>query len=365
MKQTRLCLGLLLLALPAIAAASTLSPSHRRALVAIRNGDLTDLRAELDAGLDPDTKDAKGLPLLARCVDDNQAQMVAILVRRGADLAWRHPETRNGLGHLCVLWERPRVLDALLAAGMDPDLSGGRDKDKEPIEGSPLTLAAVQDEIEMVRILIRRGADLNFVDGLGGTPTSRAWEFDHEEIARLLERYGATDDAKVAKDDPLRVGTRAQPPQVASRSGGRAPAAGLFGLAGLPSGPAMGRRPVFEVTAATVLGGPLSGLWAAFSARHADWGLNANGHITRLEGGVTMQSSRRIDALPTDWARELYEIGVDQGHVPANPGAPFLVAPQGGAAIVAAQEEQRLQSLARAEAEPEAGSESQTRPVVD
>lgn len=366
-----------LLLVAASLSAAGLTPSHRRALTAIRDGDLAGLRAELDAGLDADAADPAGLRLMVHAVLDNQPELARELARRGADLRWRTAKGLNGYGHICVYRDRPRVLEVLLTAGLDPDQPGSRNGKGEALEGSPLTVAASEGKIEMVRILIRRGANLNHVDALGGTPTFRAWEAKEEEIARLLEKYGATDDPTAARRTPLRVGTRPVPPPVVARGTPPPGSSGLFGTGGAfaapRSGGPAGRRPVFEVTAATVLGGPLSGLWATFSSRHAAWGLNAHGHRTKLEDGVTIQSTRRIDALPTAWARELYALAVEQGYVPGNPGAPFLVAPQGGAGIVAAQEEQRLAAQAgelaarerEASAAREPRSRSEDRPATD
>lgn len=115
-------------------------------------------------------------------------------------------------------------------------------------------------------------------------------------------------------------------------------------------------RPVIEINANTVLGGgPLASLWAAFSARHPEWGLNQNGHITNVEAGTTIQSNQRIDSLPPEWVAELVSIAREQGLDGSDPNAEFLVAPPGGAGAVASQELERFQgeSSARTTAERE------------
>lgn len=380
---TGLVLSLVAMAAAPLRAAGVadLSPSHRRAIVAIQDGDAVGLQAELRAGLDPNVL-AEGSPLLLFCVSENQPQLVPVLVSAGADLKWRHPESLNTLGHVCVFNDKPRVLEALLAAGLDPDMPGTRAGDKFAIEASPLIAAASEGKMEMVQILIRGNANLNFVDARNGTPVSRAWEAKHEEIARLLEGYGATDHFVHAREHPLRVGNQpAAAPQAptpaatgagpAPRSGDAAPgpvasrggnSSGLFGTAGAPPVPPRARRPIHEVNVGNVLGGPLSGLWAEFSGRHAEWGLNSNGHITRLEGGVTMQSSGRIDSLPEAWASELYQIGTSQGYVPTNAQAAYLVAPRGGVAVIAAQEDQLR--FAEAQAATEARQQEARQPEV-
>lgn len=120
--------------------------------------------------------------------------------------------------------------------------------------------------------------------------------------------------------------------------------------------PAKPPRPVIEINADTVLGGgPLSSLWAAFSARHPEWGLNENGHITNVEAGTTITSNQRVDSLPPEWISELVSIAKEQGLDGSDPNAGFLVAPPGGAGAVASQELERFQgeSSARTQAERE------------
>lgn len=349
----------------------TLSPGERRTLTAIRNGDMAALKAELDAGVDPNFKDTSGYPVLVWCISENQPSMVGELVRRGADLNYR-TEKNNSFLHLCITNDKPQVLEAFLDAGMDVDSPGVMEQGGKKLDASPLTLAAMDGKMNFVQLLVRRNANLNHVDSKNGTPVFRAWENKHEEVARYLEGLGATDNATDARANPLRVGDKA--PRVptpgasgtttsgagsstgsgssgaggaGSASGPRAPSGGLLGTDVLPPIPPRPARPIYEVNVGNVLGGPLSGLWAAFSANHSDWGLNSMGHKTNLGPGVTMTGGSRIDSLPSDWASEIYSIGTSQGHVPSNPEAAFLVAPRGGVAIVAAQEEQARQAEAQ------------------
>ncbi|MBI1924736.1 sigma-70 family RNA polymerase sigma factor [Candidatus Poribacteria bacterium] len=57
---------------------------------------------------------------------------------------------------------------------------------------TPLAAAARSDQLEMVRFLLKRGADPNLADGNWGTPLARAEKEGHKEIADLLRKHGAT-----------------------------------------------------------------------------------------------------------------------------------------------------------------------------
>jgi hypothetical protein len=396
----RALLALLVGAVPALAQTAPkgpedLSPSHRRAILAIKNGDMAGLKAELDAGLSADSKDWEDNPLLLRTIQYNQPAMVGELVRRGADVNWKSSEFQNGYLHACVFRDKPALIDAFLDAGADIDLPGSKNGQGKNLEASPLIIAAGEGKMGIVQQLVRRNANINFVDALRGTPVYRAREGKHEDIARYLEGLGATDVPETARKNPLRVGDkRPQAPTPGatgnstgnpgnrgtptSRTGGdgdtarrpRAPSSGLFGTDAPPPIPPAPGRPVYEVTAANVLGGPLSELWTAFSGEHPDWRLDAQGRRNDLGPGLTMRGNGKIESLPTDWASEIHSLGVSRGMVPTNPEAKILVAPQGGLAIVAEQERQFQQALAdqataerdaRLAAEREADSEGTTR----
>lgn len=70
---------------------------------------------------------------------------------------------------------------------------------KEPISGAtPLTLAAAAGQLEWVRELMRRGAELDRIGAAGWTPLAAAVVKGHELVVRDLLRKGARVDATSA-----------------------------------------------------------------------------------------------------------------------------------------------------------------------
>ena len=70
---------------------------------------------------------------------------------------------------------------------------------KEPVTGAtPLTLAAAAGQLDLVRELMRRGAELDRVGAAGWTPLAAAVVKGHELVARDLLRKGARVDVPSA-----------------------------------------------------------------------------------------------------------------------------------------------------------------------
>ncbi len=120
-------------------------------IIAVSNDRVAEVRSLLARGMDPDSVDANGDPLLI------------IAVRSGS------------LG----------ALESLLAAKARPDRRNAHDD-------SPILLAALKGNLAMVRRLQAAGAPL---DGPGWTPLIYAATGGHEAIVRFLLEQGARIDA--------------------------------------------------------------------------------------------------------------------------------------------------------------------------
>jgi hypothetical protein len=83
--------------------------------------------------------------------------------------------------------EVARLLDA------EPHLMEGGDHDDDP---SPLILAAERGHVGVVRLLLERGADVNFRSDYGYTALYEAAERGHEEVVSILLGCGADPSSK-------------------------------------------------------------------------------------------------------------------------------------------------------------------------
>lgn len=64
---------------------------------------------------------------------------------------------------------------------------------------TPLISASITGNVEIIRVLLEAGADVNGIDEWGNSALMAAAEFEHDDAARLLIGYGADVDA-IKKD---------------------------------------------------------------------------------------------------------------------------------------------------------------------
>ena len=118
-------------------------------LDAIRRADTKQVRAMLQAGANPDLRDAGGVPALMRAVVYLPAEDVRLFIDRGADV-----NASSGSGATALMWAAPDTgkVRLLLDRGARPDL---RAKDG----ATALVAAARFGNSDAMRLLLARGAD--------------------------------------------------------------------------------------------------------------------------------------------------------------------------------------------------------------
>lgn len=116
----------------------------------------------------------------------DDAAAVAILLQRGFDPDARSPDGQTGL-YLAVREPAPKVADVLLSWRRTN--VEARNKADE----SPLMMAALKGQLDMVRRLIARDADVNKP---GWTPLHYAATHGHLEVMALLLEHHAFIDAQ-------------------------------------------------------------------------------------------------------------------------------------------------------------------------
>jgi ankyrin repeat protein len=103
----------------------------------------------LDHGADINHADQTGLTSIFLAVDSRFAKLVQLLIDRGADL---HRATTDGRAPIHISWDDAETTRVLMENGADPN---------QVVNGVfPLYLAASNNEIEVVKVLLSFNPDL-------------------------------------------------------------------------------------------------------------------------------------------------------------------------------------------------------------
>ena len=143
----RVC-RVLIFSLASIGAASadqSRDAAHARLFAVAANNDTVTLRALLAAGVDIDTRDARGRTALLVATHHDAIESAALLIDAGADVNAR-----------------------------------------DDIDDSPYLYAGAEGRLEILRLALANGADLGSVNRYGGTALIPAAHHGHVETVRLL-----------------------------------------------------------------------------------------------------------------------------------------------------------------------------------
>ena len=164
-------------------------------------------------------RDEQGFSVLHRAAEMGHAEVVSYLMEMGADpqeeVEGEEPEGWTGL-HLAAFGDHPAVVECLIGAGAEVDAGdadgmtalviatgrgsldafkglgggGGGGGGGEGDGFTPLHHASYNGLMEMVGILLERGADVNAAAEDGSRPLDWARSGGEKEVAELLENRG-------------------------------------------------------------------------------------------------------------------------------------------------------------------------------
>jgi len=180
---------------------------------AIHQGDINQIQRHIKWGTDIDQVDADGRRPLHVAATQGRYAIVKLLLKSGADIDALDRQGHSAL-FTALLASRARVAELLIKQGAryDPDrllmelISAGVDN-RDVIQllarlganmnyidaqGSTPLLQAIQGRHRVLaKHLIAQGADVNKPDANGLTPLKLAIRVENDEIIRLLQRNGA------------------------------------------------------------------------------------------------------------------------------------------------------------------------------
>jgi uncharacterized protein len=192
--------------------------AHGELIVAARAGDVARVRSLLEPDADVDAHDASGATALVAAAYGNHVDVARSLIEAGADVNVKDDSQQSAyLIATSEVGDDPRLLELTLANGADVDAKDSysgtgliRAADRGHVRiverlldtqveidhvnrlGWTALLEAIilgggdREHIEVVRLLVEAGADVNLADGQGVTPLAHARRQGYDEIAAIL-----------------------------------------------------------------------------------------------------------------------------------------------------------------------------------
>jgi len=156
---------------------------------AITSNDLKLVWRFLAEGFNPDTKCQNGWPMLILAIENASREMVEMLLEAGSSPNAKNPEGNTAL-HAAMALGSANKIEAVLAKR--PIINASNNE-----KNTPLNLAIVHGRhYSLIERLIDKGADINWVNRDGETPTQIAKRLGRKKITRLLEAHK---DAQLTK----------------------------------------------------------------------------------------------------------------------------------------------------------------------
>jgi len=177
---------LLVACLVAAASAQTIDPARDALFAAIRRGAAGDVERLVARGASPNARDAQGIPALMAAALFADADMMELLLKRGAD-----PNLADESGATALMWSMPdrakvqRLVDR--GAAVDARSESGRT--------ALLVAASYPGTVDVLRLLLARGADLRAQDRAGTTALALAVRSADVDVVRFLVERGLKPEA--------------------------------------------------------------------------------------------------------------------------------------------------------------------------
>lgn len=154
----------------------------------------------LDHGADINKADHSGHTALHLAALQGCGDIVALLLRYGADVSAQNKIHRQIPLHLAVNKRHTPVVELLLQAGSNVNQAEGKER------LTPLHQSVKKGDIELTWTLLEHGADVNAAGLAGWTALHYAADGKHSELVALLLKFGADPNAQTRfKWNPLHL----------------------------------------------------------------------------------------------------------------------------------------------------------------
>ena len=149
-----------------------------------REGDVEGLKQFLDQGADLEQRDETGETLLISAALAGQFGVIEMLIAKGADIHARNDGGLTAL-HAAAYAGHPDVAALLIKHGTDVNDSANR------LSTTSLHLAAEENQLAVVELLIANGAAVETKEMNGYTPITQAGWREHWDVVSALKKAGA------------------------------------------------------------------------------------------------------------------------------------------------------------------------------
>jgi ankyrin repeat protein len=148
-------------------------------------------------GADINMKDNDGKTILHICCRSLRLENVKFILDMGSNVNTMARRGITPLYEICSLNHKPAVWKKEVTRIAELLLNRGAYVDGLACDNTtPLSLAASNDNIELVRLLINNGANINMANKHGTTPLHKACKSNNIEITELLLKHRANPDVK-------------------------------------------------------------------------------------------------------------------------------------------------------------------------
>jgi len=183
---TMMFFRLSLVGLFVVAVSAQTETSRESFFAAIQRGVASEVERLLKSGVSPDIADSEETPALMAAALFADARMMELLLQHGAD-----PNRSGPAGTTALMWAVPDLDKVRLLVAHGANVNARSETERTPL----LVAASYPGTVDLLRLLLDRGADLRAKDQLGATALSLAVRSADVAVVRFLVERGLDPNA--------------------------------------------------------------------------------------------------------------------------------------------------------------------------